>query len=546
MKGLKKISVLGLGLIAVGTLASCSVLATGNKLDAVPEAAVETYPEVNYDYNYSSSSSALSNIILDTTNVQTTFYLGDEFNCDNLIVKARYLMTVDGKRKAVDYVIDDYSIDTSEVNMYIAGTYPVTIQYRSGTILKEKSYDITVENNNYEGVPNINYFSGIDMKWTTAMKSNSNFITTSSQDNMLFIYVDPTDGATDNIKSLITTGSFEVTAYLTSNDATGNPTVSTYKNWKNYATLDVSSLDLTTPGTYMAKLTLTLPESIAKTDIEIKTTGFVMITVVDVVTEISYAGYYENGELKSGQQKTYNASLDTFDYSDLAFNVNYYSGVKTIRVGDEPSLFQFSNVCPYIFGSRGLTVTFTEADLKGNFPSCNTSINVADSGYIYTAYNTPSDEDGNGGNPFTGVVAWDDSQSKYIDATISTETAISSDGLIVGNNIQGHNSAASYEGSSFAYRVKITKNTGYITVKTTGAATIKYYVAYSTTAGTNAIVVDQDNNSICNNTFGVGTGTSGISSAFSITVDAAGEYKLYSTSGTLYLYGIVVATINEA
>ena len=360
---------------------------------------------------------------------------------------------------------------------------------------------------------------------------------------MLFVYVDTTDGATDKIKNLITTGSFDVTAYVTANDATGNPTVSTFKNWKNYATLDVSTLDLAVPGTYMAKLTLTLPESVAKTDIEIKTTGFVMITVVDVVTEISYAGYYENGVLKTGQ-KTFNASLDTFDYSDLAFNVKYYSGVKTVRVGDDPDLFLFSSVCPYSIGSRGLTVTFTEADLKGNFPMCNTSINIADSGYTYTAYNTPNGDDGTGGNPFVGVVEWNDAQNKYIDRTITTEEEISSDGNIVANNVQGHSSAASYEGSQFAYRVKITKSTGYITIKTTGAAVIKYYVAYSATAGTNAIVVDGSNSQVYTETFGSGTGTTGISSAFSVEVSAAGEYKLYTTSGTLYLYGIVVAAKN--
>ena len=54
----------------------------------------------------------------------------------------------------------------------------------------------------------------------------------------------------------------------------------------------------------------------AKTGETKKNSEAALNAFVDVVTEISYAGYYENGVLKTGQ-KDFEASLDQFDYSDM-------------------------------------------------------------------------------------------------------------------------------------------------------------------------------------------------------------------------------------
>ena len=90
MKGLKKLSILGLGLALTASLAACSQSKSINQLDAIPVAEEETYPEVSYDEEYAKEDLRLANVVVDTTNAKTKFYLGDEFSSEGLIVKARY------------------------------------------------------------------------------------------------------------------------------------------------------------------------------------------------------------------------------------------------------------------------------------------------------------------------------------------------------------------------------------------------------------------------------------------------------------------------
>ena len=61
MKGLKKLSILGLGLALTASLAACSNSSSlTNELNAVPEAQQEVYPEVTFDENYEKEDLRLS------------------------------------------------------------------------------------------------------------------------------------------------------------------------------------------------------------------------------------------------------------------------------------------------------------------------------------------------------------------------------------------------------------------------------------------------------------------------------------------------------
>ena len=68
----------------------------------------------------------------------TTFRVGDEFNCDGLVVVAHF-------ENGVSSEVSDFEIDDAEVDMSQPGVYEVSIGYTFGNVTKWAYYDITVE-----------------------------------------------------------------------------------------------------------------------------------------------------------------------------------------------------------------------------------------------------------------------------------------------------------------------------------------------------------------------------------------------------------------
>lgn len=538
MKGLKKLSILGLGLALTASLAACSQSKSINQLDAIPVAEEETYPEVSYDEEYAKEDLRLANVVVDTTNAKTKFYLGDEFSSEGLIVKARYFKYENGTRVAtIDVDIDNYSIDTSEVNMYVAGTYNVVIGFRKGAILKTRSYSITVKNNVYEGTPNITYLSGLDVSWSDAIQEDDYFCQTS--DNVLTVYVNSEAGANDTLKSKITTAALNATVYATTNDASGNvASITPITKWnnKNYnPVIDCEDLDISKPGTYMVKLTLTRNITVDGESIPVPAKGFVLINVRDVIDDVSYAGYYDSeGNLVSNGIKDFAASIDKIDYSDLAFNVKYYSGDKIVRVGDMPELFDFSinNIPPYVLGQSDVTVKLTEANLSNVIPQASFKVNVVDSGKTFGVYNVRDVSD------FSNVVSFDTETEKYTDVNVGADGVyMSEDERVFGANIAGHNSAATADGITFSYRVKITKNTGKVEFTPEKSGRAKLYFDFSATGESNVIVKNAKGETLKELSM-LGNGGSKISGILEIDLVAEEKIIITTTAGTTYFYGI--------
>lgn len=105
---------------------------------------------VNYTYTPPAS---LSSITLDTSNVQTTFSVGDTFNYTGLVVTAHYS---DLSSKAVT------PTSVSTPNMSTTGNKTVTVTYTEDEATKTESYSITVTANPSISwtAPTINVYSG--------------------------------------------------------------------------------------------------------------------------------------------------------------------------------------------------------------------------------------------------------------------------------------------------------------------------------------------------------------------------------------------------
>ena len=105
---------------------------------------------LNYSYNPPAS---LSSITLDTTNVQTTFAVGDTFNYTGLVVTAHYTDSTSG-------VVTPTNVSTPSTAS--TGQKTVTVTYTENEVTKTASYNITVNANPSISwtSPTINVYSG--------------------------------------------------------------------------------------------------------------------------------------------------------------------------------------------------------------------------------------------------------------------------------------------------------------------------------------------------------------------------------------------------
>ena len=108
------------------------------------------YVTVNYSY---SPAASLSSITLDTTNVQTTFSVGDTFNYTGLVVTAHYS---DLSSKTVT------PTSVSTPSTATTGNKTVTVTYTEDEVTKTETYSITVNANPSISwtAPTINVYSG--------------------------------------------------------------------------------------------------------------------------------------------------------------------------------------------------------------------------------------------------------------------------------------------------------------------------------------------------------------------------------------------------
>ena len=182
MKGIKKISIIALGLAFTFGIASCQKKPSDDTMDgknandgvvsADPGSVsiAENYPDLEVDLNREDANYELQNITVDTTNANTTLYLGEQFHCEGLVVKATYSLydtagnqILDEKGNGINKTqqVYDYSIDSSDVDTSVIGTYYATVRYRYGKIIRTRQILISVSSSKLETTKNLVYPAGI-------------------------------------------------------------------------------------------------------------------------------------------------------------------------------------------------------------------------------------------------------------------------------------------------------------------------------------------------------------------------------------------------
>lgn len=154
MKFVKK-----LGLFAVAACVGLFVVSCGK--DRAEEVIDTTgNPDINLEET-TRSDITLSSISVDNNASKLNYYVGEEFSRENLVVKGNYIEVVDGANKSLSKELTNYTLDTSDLNMGLIGTYPVTITYREGTNIKTTTVNINVTSSFLDD-QKIEYLAGLE------------------------------------------------------------------------------------------------------------------------------------------------------------------------------------------------------------------------------------------------------------------------------------------------------------------------------------------------------------------------------------------------
>ena len=133
MKGIKKLSILGLSALFAVSIASCSMRPSSIELkDQQQEAYDEDYPEA-YENDLGNKTLILSSILLETDEAKTTFYLNDVFSTEGLKVKVTFFEYTNGKRTGTrsEYTTN-YSVNSDAFNSNAVGKYDIVVTFRYG------------------------------------------------------------------------------------------------------------------------------------------------------------------------------------------------------------------------------------------------------------------------------------------------------------------------------------------------------------------------------------------------------------------------------
>lgn len=519
-KKLKLLSISFLGMLFALTLASCgkSETITGGSSPSNSGITDEDSSFTTSKANVSESGFNFDTARLSSTNInvskaKTTFFLGEEFTSEGVVVEANYMQNINGENKVETLLTTDFTVDSSKVDMFNIGTYPVEVTYRNKATVYTKTYSIKVISSELSASGE-EYVGGVDVLYKGEID-----------------YTIDLGGTFDaNLSNFAI-----VRHYFVGDTETSSKTITS----KYYSTdgsqpvkIDLSSIDVNTRGDYIVSVEYT-PDDVVLDSKTISYTvkAFIIVHVSDPITNVEFV---------SGTQ-TFAASPVSFDYSDWTFRVTRKnSGVATVKYNKDD--FVITGIVPFVAGSQKANLKYMDYKL-----SLNISITVTPSTtfdiYKSDIYDTTEAEDGS--ITCSGEV-W---TSNYVSES-TTETVLDSSGLFKICKAKYENrfdsakqiSKDSYGSLYFGYRATVKGAGSYISFTMTNPGKV---VIYAATTGT-----DQRDVSLCSvlNSEKEEDCTVQYTSdqkqqilQFEFEVTKAGSYYIQSFTGGIYVHGIVLA-----
>ena len=382
MKGIKKLSILGLSALFAVSIASCTMHTSyvgnvGLKNDDTVKYD-EDYPEA-YENDLGNKKLSLSSILLETNEAKTTFYLNDLFTTEGLKVKVTYFEYTDGRRTGVrsEYT-DNYSVNYDAFDSNAVGTYEIIISFRYGATLKEAKYNVEVKSSEIESARGITYLAGAKVKFNPTNLNptvsphgqllEDNFVHslyirdnyTFAYNHLDFYYITKTiaDDGTVTVEETKVTGRNMETALA------------------NAGGVLEQNIDIMKKGVYPVKVTFTgEPLTINGQTFENKATSFVLVEVKNPATAITKT---------STNDTIFSAGINDFDLSNWRFKITRVDGSgeeygSEENVPYDPSIMSISGVSQYASGEQTAKVILTNEKNGSEFIETDVPITVNES-----------------------------------------------------------------------------------------------------------------------------------------------------------------------
>ncbi len=275
MKGKKRIGILALSLAFVGIAASCgNNFAVERNTTPVKEEGAVTIED--------SDRTELRSIVLDTSNVRTVFYIGEEFNYDGLVVnRSLAVYSSSGTNKGlVNMPTRDFTVDSSEIDMNTVGTYKVTVTHRLSNRTLTQSYNVDVKPSVFESTPGLTYNAGLEVYFEDGKRIKEYLL----HDTYVEKYKDNYDHDF-NLYNLL--NGLSINLHKWTSDGKNATETRTVALTPDQVTIDSSTVDIDTVGTYVVKVTYDAePIVIDGVSYSNSASAFLVINVSDPIESI--------------------------------------------------------------------------------------------------------------------------------------------------------------------------------------------------------------------------------------------------------------------
>lgn len=434
----------------------------------------------------SKNTAGLMSITIDTSNAKTSYFVGETIDTSNLVVTARFVDYDDEGNRLIEDVdcSNNVTIDTSEVNMYAPGIYPVTVTYRKDTQSRSNTYKIEVKSD-VLGVSGEKYIGGI----TVELKdSNGNVIDTIDTLMNQNYYFNPT---------------FTIKYYQSEQP---------YNNGSDDFVIDQSKLtveglenvNINKAGSYLVRFTYAGPKiNVNGVEYDNTVSTFVIFNVFDRVTKI---------ELYMGSTE-FDASIDEFTYSDWFFKVTReVSGSKTVKY--KPETFTISGINQYVAGYQTATVVHNE---NGTSTTVDIKVNPSSKVVLATDYN--------------------EALEQYNATKEAGFYQLDTKGIASGK-FDKIAEKSSITNAEIAFTCKVTmKESGYLDVKLDNPGTIIIYFTTTGTDARNLVYINEEGDTLA---YVESPEETNKVAKLTISFDKAGTYRFTTESSGVYIYGVIV------
>ena len=445
--------------------------------------------ECSAKYSVEVSAGTLKSITLDTTNVKTIFYIGEEFNYDGLVVTAVY--------NDYSVIVNDYSISCKGFDSSVEGSYSVTVEYKVGSVTRREYYAVEV----VDKLNSVNRLVGLDVYFSDGTnKQEAVFKTVSVLDEVKYDFSDLVVEASyiDGSKVQLDSSKYSIkTDHVNLNKRGSYEVVITYSETYDFSSIGQENITLTEDN-------------------------FFLLLVENKATNIEFV---------SG--KTNFTAEEEPTSEDWVFEVTLENGDKEVLSSEDMKIEAF----PFISGDHSIGVTYTQEQLTEGEANIVLNIDVliniaepSDEGGIKTYQFAASSIDATGLDDKSSVAAGTAYAKGYFTVTGTVLRKIT-DGKMVAYEV----------GKGASGGLQFTVN---------GTAEVTLAMGSTGSSNTSAVGIVDLNNNLIPNKEGITTvtGTAEVIMTYTLT---SGIYKITSpvdseNARNARLYSVVVVeTPNE-